>query len=74
VITAKDKKFLKLFGKRLASLRKVKGLSQLQLAHDAGISKNQVGLIERGEINTTIITLKTLSETLEVHPFELLNF
>lgn len=71
---ARDKKYLKEFGKNLRALRLKKGITQEILAEDAGIGKNQVGLIERGEINVTISTIKKLAKQLEVHPKELLDF
>jgi len=74
VNNARDKKYLKEFGKNLRALRLKKGITQEILAEDAGIGKNQVGLIERGEINVTISTIKKLAKQLEVHPKELLDF
>jgi len=74
VINVRDEKYLRDFGKRLRQLRLKKGITQEILSEDAGIGKNQVGLIERGQINVTISTIKKLAKNLGVHPKELLDF
>jgi transcriptional regulator with XRE-family HTH domain len=70
----RDNKYLRDFGKNLRRLRNKKSISQEALATDAGIGKNQVGLIERGEVNVTINTIKKLTKHINVHPKELLDF
>ena len=62
----KDKKFVKTFGERLRKLRLEKGMSQEELANTAEIPINQVGRIERGEINTTLVTIKALADSLKI--------
>jgi transcriptional regulator with XRE-family HTH domain len=74
VNNTRDDKYLRDFGKHLRQLRLKKGLTQEILSEEAGIGKNQVGLIERGEINVTISTIKRLAKSLSVAPKELLNF
>ncbi|CAG5077597.1 hypothetical protein CRYO30217_00434 [Parvicella tangerina] len=49
-------------------------MSQEQLMLEAEVGKNQIGLIERGEVNSTISTVNALAKALEVEPFELLKF
>ncbi len=70
----RDEKYLKEFGKNLRRLRLEKGVTQEILSEEAGIGKNQVGLIERGEINVTISTIKKLAKKLSLHPKDLLDF
>jgi transcriptional regulator with XRE-family HTH domain len=70
----KDDLYIKLFGSNLRELRKDKGLSQEQLAIDADIPINQVGRIERAEINTTLFTMRALSKALDIHISDLFNF
>ncbi len=65
-VLIKDKKFVKAFGERIRQLRIQKGMSQEELANTAEIPINQVGRIERGEINTTIITVKAIADSLEI--------
>lgn len=71
---SKDEKLLKLLGKRIKYLRKKEKISQAQLAFEAGIPRLQVSRIERGAINTGILTLVAIAEALNVHTKELLNF
>jgi transcriptional regulator with XRE-family HTH domain len=66
VQNVKDKKFLIQLGKRIRGIRLEKGLSQV----DVGIAMDnygeQIGRIERGELNVTICTLKKIAEVFEV--------
>lgn len=70
----KDKKFLKQLGNRVREIRRDKGLSQVDVGIRMDNYGEQIGRIERGEINVTICTLKKLSEALEVSLSELVNF
>ena len=74
MINARDEKYLKDFGKNLRLLRLKKDITQEVLSEEAEIGRNQVGLIERGQVNVTISTIKKLAKSLGVHPKELLNF
>ena len=49
-----SKKDLQKFGKRLKSLRIDRDLTQLELAEILDMSPNFIGMIERGERNTTV--------------------
>lgn len=70
----RDNGFLKRFGENLRRLRELKGLSQEELYFKANLSKNQVGNIERGEVNTTISTANALAQALGVDLPELFQF
>lgn len=76
VIHVKDEKIIIAFGEHVRKLRLEKGLSQADLAYkfDPQISTNQIGRIERGEINTTISTIKFIAKALEVSIQELFEF
>jgi transcriptional regulator with XRE-family HTH domain len=74
VNNGKDKKYQKEFGKHLRMLRSKCKMSQEALGLEAGVGKNQVGLIERGEINVTISTINRLAKSLGVHSKDLLDF
>ncbi|WP_438423018.1 helix-turn-helix domain-containing protein [Aquimarina macrocephali] len=69
-----DHKYITAFGKHLRGLRKKSKLSQEQLANDADIPISQVGRIERGEVNTTVSTMRALSKALKIHITELFDF
>ena len=64
--TAEEKKLITSIGKRIKALREAKGWSQDELSVEALIPKNQVGRIERAEINTTIISLHKIATALKV--------
>lgn len=50
----------------MKELRLARGWSQEELATEAGISKNYVGEIERGENNVSIHYIARLAEALKV--------
>lgn len=58
--------FLKDLGKRVRAIRKEKGLTMESLAYKAEIEYRQLGRIERGEVNATVISLLKIAETLQV--------
>lgn len=60
-----QEKFRRKLGKRLRQLRVQYGISQDNLAVEAGIGDNQIGNIERGEINATALTLAKIAEVLK---------
>jgi transcriptional regulator with XRE-family HTH domain len=74
VQNVKDKSFLIAFGDNLRKARKLKKLSQEQLAFEADIPISQVGRIERGEVNTTISSVNVLAKALKIHPKNLFDF
>ncbi|MBM6498147.1 helix-turn-helix transcriptional regulator [Flavobacterium macrobrachii] len=67
-------KYIKKFGENLKQIRLNKNLSQEVLAFTADIPISQIGRIERGEINTTISTVKVLAEALDISVKELFDF
>ncbi len=62
---------LKSVGEKIKQKRKEMDLSQAVLSYDANIPRNQVGRIERGEINTTITTLLKICKALKIELKEL---
>lgn len=60
-----------LFGERLRRLRKKRGLSQMELANQAALSCNFIGMIERNVQNPSIDSFVRLSEGLEMSVLEL---
>ena len=65
--------FLKATGNNIRQLRKSLNLSQESLSFDADIPRNQIGRIERGEINTSVITLMKIAKALKVNTHDLLK-
>ncbi len=64
--------FLRALGRELRLQRKAMGLSQEGLAEGAGLHRNFVGLLERGERNPTILTLRSLTTVLQMSVSSLL--
>jgi transcriptional regulator with XRE-family HTH domain len=60
----KKNKHLVELGNQIREERKKKGLSQEQLAFDAGVDRSYIGGIERGERNVSILTLVKIASCL----------
>jgi transcriptional regulator with XRE-family HTH domain len=67
----RDKTILIQFGSRLKDIRKLKNLSQDELALEADIEKSQIYRIEKGLINPTVTSIINISRALGVKPLTL---
>ena len=63
-----SKKDLQKFGKRLKALRTDNDLTQLELAEILDMSPNFIGMIERGERNTTVENIFRIARALNIKP------
>jgi len=54
------------FGEKVRKIRKEKGLSQEELAHNANLHRTYIGMIERAEKNITLISIERIANALEV--------
>jgi transcriptional regulator with XRE-family HTH domain len=63
----------KIFGANIRRLRKIKGLSQEQLADEAGIHRTYIGAVERGERNISLDNIVAIAHGLKVRASELLE-
>ena len=61
-----EEEFLLGLGKRIASYRKKKKLSQLALSIESGIAKSYISELEKGRRNPTVTTLLKLVKPLGV--------
>lgn len=61
-----------LLGVNVRHHRKLKGMSQEQLALEAGMERSYVSDLERGTRNPSVRALGRLAEALNVQPHELL--
>jgi len=68
-MTGEDPRIL--FGKRIAQLRKNKGLSQDKLAWGGDMARSFIGEIERGIRNPTLTNICKLADALDVKKSEL---
>jgi transcriptional regulator with XRE-family HTH domain len=57
-------------GRNLLRLRRSRRLSQEELADQAGINRNYVGMLEREENAATVDMLEKLADVLDVDPIE----
>ena len=54
------------FGQQVAKIRKLRGLSQEQLAYKCGFDRTYIGTIERGEKSATINSIVKLAQGLDI--------
>lgn len=64
--TTNEQKFLKQFGKRVAVLRKARGVTQQQLAEDIGVSVVTIAYVETGKQWVRPKTLGKIADSLKV--------
>lgn len=69
-----DHEGLELFATQLKKLRKEAGISQNQLAFEAGISLSQIARIETARINPTLSTVFAIARALEIPLTSMFNF
>lgn len=50
-----------LFGRLVRRRRELLGLTQEELGHRSAVSRNYIGMVERGETNPTLIVLQSLA-------------
>lgn len=60
------KKNLKTFGSRIQELRKMNNLTQSELAEKIGLSTNFIGMVERGERNTSVDKIFKLAKAFNI--------
>ena len=53
-------------GRRIRYLRKLKGMSQLDLSLESNINKNYISDLERGSRNPSLLILERICKALEI--------
>ncbi len=64
----RNRQFAAAFGERLRAFRKLRGLTQVELAHRAGCVVGTIHNIENGLTSPAIVSVAYLAEALEVDP------
>ncbi|MDY2727636.1 MAG: helix-turn-helix transcriptional regulator [Candidatus Onthovivens sp.] len=59
------------FGKRIKYLRKLKKISQEELAFRCNLNKNYLGDVERGKRNPTLMVIEKIASGLDISLAEL---
>lgn len=62
----KEQKLMKIFGKRVAEIRKARGVTQQELAEDVGMSVVAIAYIETGKRWARLGTLDKIAKSLKV--------
>jgi len=68
-----DWEFLSRFGKRIAEVRRQKGLTQEALADAANLHRTYIGFIEQGKRDPTIGNVQRIAKALGIHLKDLLS-
>ncbi|OFY84539.1 MAG: hypothetical protein A3F72_14130 [Bacteroidetes bacterium RIFCSPLOWO2_12_FULL_35_15] len=68
-----SKKYLQLIGNNIRKKRNELGISQQELADNADVAKSTIQRIEKGDMNPSILTLKNISNALEIELPELIS-
>lgn len=69
----KKEELLKDLGERIRTIRKDKGITQLQLAHSIGKDQQSIQRLEAGNINPSYIYLQEIADGLSITLLELLQ-
>lgn len=72
-ISMEKEPILLMFGKNVQKIRKIRHLSQEQLAELAGVHRTYIGMIERAEKNITLCNIERIAKGLNVPIVELLS-
>lgn len=67
-----ESRFKQHFGEIVREAREARGLSQEDLAHEAGLHRTHISLIERGQRSARLETIEQLALALRIQPAELM--
>lgn len=70
----KEEEFLKNLGARIKSIRKEKGIKQVDMGYALDLDKSNMNRIEAGNTNPSILLLLRISNNLETPLSDLLEF
>lgn len=69
-----SRQYLIFLGKNIRDLRERRNISQEQFGKMVGVHRTYVGMVERGEKNITIFSLRKFAEALNVKVRDLIDF
>ncbi|PQJ10108.1 XRE family transcriptional regulator [Flavipsychrobacter stenotrophus] len=69
-----DEIYLKQLGQRIKTIRKEKGIKQVDLGYICDLDKSNMNRIEAGNTNPSVLLLRKISSELGISLSELLNF
>ncbi|MEI8280749.1 MAG: helix-turn-helix transcriptional regulator [Bacteroidota bacterium] len=69
-----ESEYLKKLGKRIKTIRKEKGIKQVDLGYSCDIEKQSMSRIEAGNTNPSILILRKICIHLEISLTDLLDF
>jgi transcriptional regulator with XRE-family HTH domain len=70
----RDETLQKKVGLRIQELRKLKNVSQQELAAKCNFEKSNLSRLESGRVNSTLATLNKVAQELDVNIVELFEF
>ena len=69
-----NRQFLLFLGKNIRKLRERKNISQEEFGELVGVHRTYVGMVERGEKNITIFSLRKFADALGMQVRDLIDF
>ncbi len=69
-----DKYFIEKVGKNIKRIREEKGLTQIELAVDAGLASSTIGMFETAKNDMTLSKINAIAKALGLEAYELLIF
>ncbi len=73
LIVGMSKEELIKLGAIIRGKRELKSLTQVELAEKAGVDRNYIGMVERGERNPSYLSLQKIANGLEISVDELIK-
>lgn len=73
LIVGMSKEDLQILGKIIREKREARHLTQVGLAEKAGVDRNYIGMVERGERNPSYLSLQKIAKGLGLTINEMIN-
>lgn len=73
LIVGMSKEELQILGKIIREKREARHLTQVELAEKAGVDRNYIGMVERGERNPSYLSLHKIAKGLGLTINEMIN-